>query len=79
MLIDTFVGRCSGEHKDDCKPLTLFNNLFVKNMIAGLGALSVLGDAIRQFTIQVDADVLYEEMLAIGKNFGAVVAYIIDI
>ena len=79
LLIDTFVGRCSGEHKDDCKPLTLFNNLFVKNMIAGLGALSVLGDAIRQFTIQVDADVLYEEMLAIGKNFGAVVAYIIDI
>ena len=48
-------------------------------MIAGLGALSVLGDAVRQFTIQVSADVLYEEMLAIGKNFGSVVAYIIDI
>ena len=48
-------------------------------MVAGLGALSVLGNAVRQFTIQVDADVLYEEMLQIGKNFGSVVAYIIDI
>ena len=79
ILIETFMGRCSGSHKDDCKPLTLFNNLFVKNMVAGLGAISVLADAVRQFTIQVDADVLYEEMLSIGKNFGAVVAYIIDI
>ena len=48
-------------------------------MVAGLGALSVLADAVRQFTIQVDADVLHEEMLQIGKNFGSVVAYIIDI
>ena len=75
MLLEVFENRC----KDNCKPLTLFNNLFVKNMVAGLGALSVLADTGRKFTIQVDGDVLYEEMLAIGKNFGSVVAYILDI
>ena len=78
-ILEALSHKCSGSFKGNCKPITLFNNLFVKNMVAGLGALSVLASGARQFTIQVEADILYEEMLAIGKNFGLVVAFIIDV
>ena len=79
LILETLENRCTGSFKGNCKPITLFNNLFVKNMMAGLSSLSVLASAARQFTIQVEADILYEEMLAIGKNFGEVVAYILDV
>ena len=79
LILEALEHRCTGAFKDNCKPVTLFNNLFYKNMVAGLSSLSVLASSARVFSIQVEADILYEEMLAIGKNFGEVIAYILDI
>merc|ERR1712151_429032 len=78
LILATLRSKCQG-HDSDCKPMTLVNNLFVKNMVAGLGAISTLGNVARQFSIQVDGDILYEEMLDIGKNFGSIIAFVLDV
>ena len=50
--------------------MTLLNNMFVKNMVAGLGSISVLADKIHKFRLNADPAFFYEEMLDIGKNLG---------
>ena len=79
-ILATIREKCGNATKEkNCKPMTLLNNMFVKNMVAGLGACSVLADQIHKFHMQVDSEMIYEEMLNIGKNLGAIVAYTLDI
>lgn len=73
LIIATLRATCENREGSDsggCKFMTLFHNLFVTNNIAALGAMSVLANQIGHFSLSVDADQLYEEMLSIGKNLG---------
>ena len=79
LILATIKAKCSSRTEGDCKFVTLLKNLFVKNMVVGLGAMSVLADQIGKFRLQVDSDIIHEEMLNIGKNLGSIVAYTLDI
>ena len=76
LILGTIKNAC---RDGGCKPMTLVHNLFVQNMVVGLGAMSVLTDSIGKFHLQVDGEMLYEEMVNIGKNFGSILGYTLNV
>ena len=60
MILGHIKGKCGSESEGDCKFMTLLNNLFMKNVITGLGAMTVLANEFGHFSLNVDAGQFYE-------------------
>ena len=44
-----------------------------------MGQAATLSNAVKEFTLDVDEDQIYEQMLLIGKSMGSLLAYSYDI
>ena len=72
----------STEDNDDdrkCAMGTVFNNLFTEHMFESMGQGTTLANALKEFTIHVDKEVIHEETLVIGKAAGSLLAFAFDI
>ena len=54
-------------------------NLSTTHMIESMGQAATLSNAVKEFTLDVDEDQIYEQMLLIGKSMGSLLAYSYDI
>ena len=60
MILAHITNKCSDRTEGDCKFMTLLKNIYAKNMVVALGAVSVLANEIGKFRLQVDSGMLYE-------------------
>ena len=68
---------------DDADPYScsvgrIFNNLFTLHMIETMGTSTTFANAWKEFTLDTDADVLYDETLTLGKSAGTLLALALD-
>ena len=66
------------ENPDACGIGSVFNNLFQKHTIETMGQSTTMANALKEFTFDLDADVLREETSTIGKAAGSLAALALD-
>ena len=54
-------------------------NLSSVHIIESMGQAATLSNAVKEFTLDVDKDQIYEQMLLIGKSGGSMFAYAFDV
>ena len=87
-IVKTIKETCSDEKEDDdkdgakkkdCKIGTIFNNLFTEHMFESMGQGTTLANALKEFTLHVDKEVIHEQTLVIGKASGSLLAFAFDV
>ena len=80
-IVKTIKEHCTEDNDDDrkCAMGTVFNNLFTEHMFESMGQGTTLANAVKDFTIHVDKEVIHEETLVIGKAAGSLLAFAFDI
>ena len=78
-IFQSLMGKCYGHQAEACKFMTFVKNIFVKHLIEAFGCLSVITDTLIKFRINIDGDFFREEMGAIGKNIGLLLALFFDV
>ena len=79
MAIDKKCKETDENGNSECGFWSYLTNLSQTHMIESMGQAATLSNALKEFHLKVDKEQIYEQTLLIGKGFGSLLAFAINV
>ena len=78
-IVTALTDKCLENDGAACTIWAHFDNMFQVHMIESIGQGTTLANAMKEFSLSVEKEVIYEQTLTIGKSMGALTAFAYDL